>query len=144
MPYKERLSSLRILPLMHRLKVYDILFFISSLSSPQAHLNIFDFVTFSVSKTIFGSQFKLKHRLSASNLQRHSYLHRLPRLWNSLPTIDPNSSFSVIKAIVTSLISTPTLTQQILAHITICVHATHASQPHQLSLNLPLTDLFLS
>ena len=104
MDYKSRLTHLQLLPLMYRLELYDIMFFVNSLTNLDnlGHFNILNYVTFSDSNTRSSSAYKLKHHTAINNLQRHSYFHRLPRLWNSLPPINPRSSPSTIKSAVHS------------------------------------------
>ena len=97
--YKSRLISLQILPLMYRLKLNDLMFFISSLKNPQSHYNTLDY--FSFCDHPFGTRssthMKLKHSLSSTSLLHHSFFHRLPRLWNPLPQIDTSLSLPTIK-----------------------------------------------
>ena len=97
--YKSRLISLQILPLMYRLKLNDLMFFISSLKNPQSHYNTLDY--FSFCDHPFGTRssthMKLKHSLSSTSLLHHSFFHRLPRIWNPLPQIDTSLSLPTIK-----------------------------------------------
>ena len=51
-------------------------------------------VNFSKVSTRSSSKFKLVHNLSRFNHVKHIYFNRLPRLWNSLPTINTNQSVS--------------------------------------------------
>ena len=99
MNYKSRLLSLNMLPLMYRLELFDIMFCVSSLSdsSSKSHFNIEDYISFNSSNTRSGSHFKMNVRSATTNQLRHSYFYRLPRLWNSLPPIDPKLSKSTIK-----------------------------------------------
>ncbi len=98
--YKQRLISLKLLPLMYRLEVNDLLFFISSLKNPADHFDILNFVSLNCKITRAGSNFKLVHRSTINNLDKNSYFSRLPRLWNSFPTINPDSSISSIKLLI--------------------------------------------
>ena len=95
--YKSRLLTLRMLPLMMQLEMNDILFFITSIKNPTERFNILNYVTFSKASTRSSSKFKLVHNLSRTNQNRHFYFNRLPRLWNSLPSIDLDQSVSSIK-----------------------------------------------
>ena len=97
MNYKDRLSSLHILPLMYHLELNDLMFFIKSLKFPTDHFNINNFISFSTSNTRSATHNKLNHTKSATNSHRHFYFNRLPRLWNSIPPIDLNSSIDSIK-----------------------------------------------
>ena len=96
--YKHRLLSLRLLPLMMQLELFDILFFIRCLKDPD-NFSIFSYVDFSEGSTRSSTHFKLKHSLSKSNTTGHFYFNRLPRLWNSLPPINLDLSISTIKII---------------------------------------------
>ena len=102
--YKSRLCKLHLLPLMFRLELNDVMFFVSSLKSENKdHFDILKYVCFSSCGTRSSSSFKLKHMSSKCNRQLHSYFFKLPRIWNSLPPIDPYTvSFSTIKSRITS------------------------------------------
>ena len=95
--YRERLCKLQMLPLMFQLELADILFTVSSIKNPNNHFNILQSLTFSSSNTRSNSQFKLKHNYSSNNRSRHSFFNRIPRLWNSLPIIDPSLPINTIK-----------------------------------------------
>ena len=97
--YKDRLMKLNMLPLMYLLEIADIMFAVSSVKSP---VSTSIYITFSSSNTRSSSQFKLNHRLTNNNLTRHSYFYRLPRLWNSLPSINSSLSMRTIKSLITS------------------------------------------
>ena len=87
--YKHRLLSLRLLPLVMQLELYDIMFFIRCLKTPDPS-NTFplqSFLHFSEVNTRSSTHLKLMHSLCKSNVTRHLYFNRLPRLWNSLPPI---------------------------------------------------------
>ena len=94
--------KLNMLPLMYLLEIADIMFAVSSVKSPGVHFDIHNYITFSSSNTRSSSQFKLNHRLTNNNLTRHSYFYRLPRLWNSLPSINSSLSMRTIKSLITS------------------------------------------
>ena len=96
--YKSRLTSLKILPLMYRLEMLDLMFYIGSKKNAGSHFDITNFITdASSTSTRSHTSFKLKHRACTTNSNRHFYFNRLPRLWNSLKPIDPNQSTSTIK-----------------------------------------------
>ena len=86
--YKSRLIQLELLPLMMELEIADIIFLIKSLRSPSPHFNVYNFVEFSSHSTHSFSNLKLRHSISKTNLKASFYFYRIPRLWNSLPTID--------------------------------------------------------
>ena len=98
--YKTRLLKLKLLPLMYLLDLSDVLFFIKSIKLPSDNFNILHFVSFSSSNTRSSSHNKLNHHYSRTNKIRNSYFVRLPRLWNSLPPVDLNQSFSSIKTYI--------------------------------------------
>ena len=60
---------------------------IKSYKSPTSHFNIKNYLQFSSSNTRFGSSAKLVHHRCSTNLTHHFYFHRIPCLWNSLPTV---------------------------------------------------------
>ena len=95
--YKSRLIQLELLPLMMELEIADIIFLIKSLRSPSPHFNVYNFVEFSSYSTRSFSNLKLRHSISKTNLEASFYFYRIPRLWNSLPTIDINLSLYTIK-----------------------------------------------
>ena len=95
--YFARLSSLKLLPLMYRLEMSDIMFFLSSLRHPTPQFNIMDHFSFCSSKTRSSSHSKLRHKFSSSSSSHHSFFTRFPRLWNYLPTIDVKKSLTAIK-----------------------------------------------
>ena len=95
--YKSRLVTLKMLPLMYIYEINDILFFIKLYKSPTSHFNINNYLQFSSSNTRFGSSAKLVHHRCSTNLTHHFYFHRIPRLWNSLPTVDLTAQITSIK-----------------------------------------------
>ena len=95
--YKSRLVSLHMLPFMMQLELNDILFFVASIKNPTKSFDISEYVTFCSGSTRSSVSFKLVHSFSRNNKIKHFYFHRLPRLWNSLPTIDINQSVRLIK-----------------------------------------------
>ena len=100
--YKVRLTTLNMLPLMMSYEIYDISFFLKSLTSPSPAFNILNYVQFNPSPTR-SHDHKLCTRYSRTNKSCHFYFSCLPRLWNALPTSDL-ISMSHVKA-VTSITS---------------------------------------
>ena len=98
--YKSRLLKLNLLPLMYLLDYYDIMFFITSLKHPSPHFNILDYLKFSNSNTRFSTSNKLYHVFSPNNTLQNFYFTRLPRIWNSLPSINLNLSVASIKHLI--------------------------------------------
>ena len=95
--YKQRLTSLRLFPLMYFLELLDILFFIKCLKFPEPSFPILDYVSFFNANTRSSSFSKLKHLSCSSRISQHSYFSRITRLWNTLPPIDLSHSFTSIK-----------------------------------------------
>ena len=92
--YRERLLSLRLLPLMMLFELNDIMFFIRCLKQPSSCLDIGSFVKFSSSVGLRSATHnKIIHTKSKNNHSRHFYFNRLPRLWNSLPPMDLASAY---------------------------------------------------
>ena len=75
---------------------HDILFFVKSLNCITSSFNIFDYVSFCEHSTRSSTHHKLKQSVSCTNKTNHFYFNRLPRLWNSLPTVDLNQPLSTI------------------------------------------------
>ena len=86
--YKSRLISLHLLPLMMSFKIHDISFILKSLASPTEAFNILNFVSFVSSSCTRSSGVKLQHRYARTSPSRHFYFTRLPRLWNSLISLN--------------------------------------------------------
>ena len=95
--YKNRLINLHLSPLMMQLELNDILFLVVSIKNPTKSFNILDYVTFCSGSTRSSATLKLVHSFSRNNRVKHFYFNRLPRLWNSLPTIDIHQPISTIK-----------------------------------------------
>ena len=114
--YKNRLQSLKILPLMTQLELYDILFFFRCLKEPNENnaFSIQSYVSFSNSNTRSTTHLKLKH-LSKTHAAGHFYFNRLPRLWNSLPPLNLNLSFHTIKSNCFGLISS--IHSRVISHV---------------------------
>lgn len=97
------LIALDMLPLMMYYEIYDIQFFLNSLSSPTPAFNILNYVQFNTSNTR-SQNHKLCVSYSRTNKSRHFYFSCLPKLWNQLPTADLinmslNSAMSLTKEI---------------------------------------------
>ena len=96
--YKSRLLSINMLPLMMQFELSDIMFFIKSLKEPSDSFDILKYVTFCSGRTRSATFLKLKLPSVRTNLERHFYFNRLPRLWNSLPPISTVNSLYRIKS----------------------------------------------
>ncbi len=97
--YKTHLISLHILPLMMQLELNDLHFFLKCIKDATSPFNFSQYVCFTSSSTRSSAHHKLKHTLdlSRTNFTRYFYFNRLPRLWNSLPPLDPSLSLLTIK-----------------------------------------------
>ena len=82
---------------MMEFEIADILFLIKSLKYPSTHFDITHFISFSSSNT-HSSAFKIQHKRTKSNVQGHFHLNHIPRLWNSLPSLDLNLSTSTVNS----------------------------------------------
>jgi len=90
--YRSRLIALKILPLMMQLELYDVMFSLEVWRGQQMPSTYMI-----MSPSILALHVLLKHVLSRTNSARHFYFNRMPRLWNSLPTIDLDQSTGSIK-----------------------------------------------
>jgi len=73
------------------LVILEGMFIINTTPLPS-HSNMWNYTT-----SILALHVPLKHSLSRTNSARHFYFNRMPRLWNSLPTIDLDQSTGSIK-----------------------------------------------
>jgi len=90
--YRSRPIALKILPLMMQLELYDVMFSLEVWRGQQMPSTYMI-----MSPSILALHVLLKHVLSRTNSARHFYFNRMPRLWNSLPTIDLDQSTGSIK-----------------------------------------------
>ena len=98
--YRSRLIYLSLLPLMYIYELNDIMFFIKSLKTPTNCFKITNYVSFSTGTTRSSINGKLVHKRSRLNTNRHFYFNRLPRLWNTFPSINLSHSISTIKSML--------------------------------------------
>ena len=83
---------------MMEYEIVDIMFLVKSIKFPPDHFRFCDYVQLCSHPTRGSSNLKLKHSLCRTEIERHFYFNRIPRLWNSLPTLDINLPLSVIKS----------------------------------------------
>ncbi len=95
--YKSRLIALDLLPLMYILELNDVMFCIRSLKSPNRAFNIKQFIQFSNYGTRSSTAMRMSHVFTTTNVARHVFLNRIPRLWNSLPPINIDRSIASIR-----------------------------------------------
>ena len=86
---------------MYQFDYYDILFFVKHIKHPTDNFNILNYVSFSHSSTRSSFHNKLQHKYSSSNFLRNSYFCCLLKIWNSLPSINLNQSFTTIRLYIT-------------------------------------------
>ena len=104
--YKSRLLQLDMFPLMLLYEYYDLVFFFKCLKSPSSAFDIYKFVSFSSSSTRSSAHGKLVHSKSSTNLCRHFFFNRLPRLWNSLPAFSLDLSLPSFKLLLKNILWT--------------------------------------
>ncbi len=99
--YKQRLTTLGMLPLMYWLELRDIMsLLVKHLKQPQDNFNIRDHVRFVTSATRLGSNLKLSHNFTRLNKTRHYYFNRVVRLWNAMPSLDLEMPYRRIKRLL--------------------------------------------
>lgn len=99
--YKDRLTTLKLLPLSLWLEYLDISFLLNCLQNPQDHFNIFHYVRFCSNNTRSSSSSKLRQATPFTHLPNNHinfhYFNRIVPLWNSLPAIDLSRHSATIK-----------------------------------------------
>ena len=95
---KDRLVALKQFPFMYYFELNDLLFFIPNLQNPPMNFSMLSYVSFSSASTQSAAHGKLTHAKFSSKLNHFHYFNHLPRLWNSLPSINLSESFPAIKS----------------------------------------------
>ena len=89
--------ELGLLPLVTYLEYLDISFLLRCLKDAGSDsFNINSFVSFATQSTRAASHYKLSHSAPLSTLSSRFYFHRLPHLWNMLPTFDLSLSSTTL------------------------------------------------
>jgi len=88
--YKERLTKLKLFPLMYLFELQDILFAVKSIKTPINQFCITNYIAFSSRSSASN---KLIHPRHLNNVSRHSCFHWLLLLWNTMPVTNLNLSF---------------------------------------------------
>ena len=83
---------------MYLFELHDILFAIKSIKTPAIHFNITNYTNFSSASTRSGANNKLILPQHLYKTSRHSYFHRLPSLWNTMPIFDLDMTFNKLKS----------------------------------------------
>ena len=104
--YKQHLEQLHLLPLMYTYELNDLMFFIKSLKSPSAHLDISQHIQFASHSTRAASTHKSSYLSTTTSSYHKSYFNRIICLWNSMPVIDLTLPLSTIKILLTSYLWT--------------------------------------
>ena len=78
-------------------ELQDVLFFFKCLVSPSENFDITEYIDFSTSNTRLSTYNKLALKRSRTNTIRHFYFRRVAKLWNAMPPIELQQSFSTIK-----------------------------------------------
>ena len=100
--YKQRLMSLKLLPLMYWYELQDMLFMIKCIKTPSNNFDIFNYISFVSSSTRSASHHKLKHNFCRTSRYRHFYFNRIVKLWNAFPEFDISLSMTAIKSLLTT------------------------------------------
>ena len=95
--YKDKLKSLKLLPLMYLFKLNDILLYISYLKDSNSNLPILNELSFSSAQTRSSTFSKLPHKPVNSSVRSISFVSRFPCLWNALAVINTSSPLPSIK-----------------------------------------------
>ena len=97
--YKSRLSSLKLVPLMYRMEYIESFV---QFKHRDHSFDICNYFSFSTCSTRSSAHNKLVHSSLVCSPARHTFFHRFPRLWNSLPPIDLSMSIPSFKKLITS------------------------------------------
>ena len=96
--YKSSLMTLKILSLMGKYELFNIIFCVMNLKSSASHFDIKNFISFSKNATR-SATYTQKNAIIVHHL--HSslfpYFNRLPRLWNTISQIDLEKSSAIIR-----------------------------------------------
>ena len=83
---------------MYLFELHDILFAFKFINSPTIQFNITNYINISSTSTRSGANNKLILPHHLNNTSRHSYFHRLPSLWNTMPMFDLDMTFNKLKS----------------------------------------------
>ena len=121
--YKSRLSSIKLLPLMYRMEYIESVFFFVQFKHRDHSFDICNYFSFSTCSTRSSAHNKLVHSSLVCSPARHTFFHRFPRLWNSLPPIDHSMSIPSFKHPILLTNLQMFLILLIHTHYTLYVHA---------------------
>ena len=94
MSYRDRLLTLKLLPLTFDRELKDLVFFYKCLNG-LTDLNVSDFVSFvSQGRTRLSNSYNLKTPLCKTSTFQASYFNRIAKLWNYICKFSPPTSFS--------------------------------------------------
>ena len=94
MSYRDRLLTLKLLPLTFDRELKDLVFFYKCLNG-FTDLNVSDFVSFvSHGRTRLSNSYNLKTPVCKTSTFQASYFNRIAKLWNYICKFSPPTSFS--------------------------------------------------
>ena len=96
--YKQRLMSLKLLPLMYWYELQDMLLIIKCIKTPTDNFDIYKYVSIGTKSTRSASHHKLKQNLCRTSCYSHFYFNRIVKLWNAFPEFDISLSIAAIKS----------------------------------------------
>ena len=103
--YKSRLIQLNLLPLMYWYDLQDLLFLIKCMKNPSDNISLVpEFISFTSANTRSGHHRKLQYHYRRTSPARHFYFNRVVKLWNTLPPINIDLSYTSIKRFLTSIL----------------------------------------
>ena len=106
MSYRDRLLTLKLLPLTFDRELKDLVFFYKCLSG-LTDLNVSDFVSFvSHGRTRLSNSYNLKTPVCKTSTFQASYLNRITKLWNYICKFSPLPVFQLLLPFATSSLST--------------------------------------
>ena len=94
---KNRLSSLKLLPLMYWLELPNILYLIRCFRDPSDNFSILNFVSIVHLNTRSTARNQLRINFSKPSHSKHFHFNRIVRLWNSLSSLKLSLSFNTLK-----------------------------------------------
>ena len=106
MSYRDRLLTLKLLPLTFDCELKDLVFFYKCLNG-LTDLNVSDFVSFvSHGRTRLSNSYNLKTPVCKTSTFQASYFNRIAKLWNYICKFHPLPVFQLLLPFATSLLST--------------------------------------
>ena len=83
----------------------DLLFLIKCMKNPPDNISlVLEFISFTSTNTRSGHHRKLQHHYRRTSPARHFYFNRVVKLWNTLPPINIDLSYTSIKRFLTDIL----------------------------------------